>query len=258
MALRSALLCHHDSPLDRDLLARWLASWSDLVGIIEVRESGAPFLRRVQRERRRSGWFGLLDVMAFRAYYRLLRARKDEAWLATTLASSLQALPPLSPMVPVLRTPDPNSREARDLLAGWKPDLAIARVKRLLRPEIYRIPAHGVYVLHPGICPQYRNAHGCFWAMARKDFDNVGATLLQIDQGIDTGPVYAYLRVPFDPSRDSHVVVQHRAVFENLPLVRATLEAICAGRAKPLDTMGKESGIWGHPRLSAHLWQPGV
>src|SRR5436309_328007 len=31
------------------------------------------------------------------------------------------------------------------------------------------LPARGTFVLHTGICPEYRNAHGCFWALARSE-----------------------------------------------------------------------------------------
>lgn len=250
---RAVLLCHHDSPLDRDLLARWLASWSTLCGIIEIREKGSSIWARTRRERRRSGWIGLLDVLAFRTYYRLRQAPRDAAWMAAMLDNTLPTLPPLPPSLPIIQTADPNSAEIRDQLQTWKPDFGIARIKFLLHRTVYRVPVQGMFVLHPGICPQYRNAHGCFWAIVQRDFGNVGATLLQIDDGIDTGPVYAHLHVPFDAGCESHVVIQHRAVLENLPLVRATLEALCAGRAKPISTAGRQSNIWGHPRLSAYL-----
>ena len=68
----------------------------------------------------------------------------------------------------------------------------VARCKRILKERIFAVPRPGTYVLHPGICPEYRNAHGAFWALARRDLDKVGLTLLRIDKGVDTGPVYGY------------------------------------------------------------------
>jgi len=53
-------------------------------------------------------------------------------------------------------------------------------------------PRLGTYALHRGICPEYRDAHGCFRAMAQGDHDNVGTTLLRVDAGVDTGPVFGY------------------------------------------------------------------
>jgi methionyl-tRNA formyltransferase len=106
--------------------------------------------------------------------------------------------------------------------------------------------------MHPGICPEYRNAHGCFWARANGDHDNVGMTLLRIDKGVDTGPVYGYFRVQSEPT-ESHVVTQHRVVLAHLDTIRDTLLAIEAGTARRIDTMGRRSAAWGQPWLSAYL-----
>jgi hypothetical protein len=107
--------------------------------------------------------------------------------------------------------------------------------------------------MHPGICPEYRNAHGCFWALARGDRANVGMTLLRIDHGVDTGPVYGYFRVDVDPVTESHVITQHRVVLDHLDAIRKTLLDIEAGRAAPLDTSGRRSAAWGQPWLSAYI-----
>jgi hypothetical protein len=52
---------------------------------------------------------------------------------------------------------------------------------------------------------------------------------------------------------ESHIVIQHRTVFDNLDRIRARLEEIAAGRAAPLDTKGRESHAWGQPWLSKYL-----
>ena len=54
-----------------------------------------------------------------------------------------------------------------------------ARCKVILKEKIFGIPRVGTFVMHPGICPEYRNAHGCFWALVRRDLERVGMTLLR-------------------------------------------------------------------------------
>jgi methionyl-tRNA formyltransferase len=137
-------------------------------------------------------------------------------------------------------------------MSARQPDLVIARCKTLLAERIFSIPRLGTYVMHPGVCPEYRNAHGCFWAMATGDAANVGMTLLRIDKGVDTGPVFGYFRVEADP-RESHVVTQHRVVTEHLEAIRDTLLDIEAGAAVPIETAGRTSAAWGQPWLSAYL-----
>jgi methionyl-tRNA formyltransferase len=138
-------------------------------------------------------------------------------------------------------------------LRDLKPDIVIARCKSLLKESVFSIPSRGTFVMHPGICPQYRNAHGCFWALAKNDRDNVGMTLLKIDKGIDTGPVHGYYRCEFDETRDSHHVIQHKVVFDNLVALEKKLLEIQQGNSTTIDTRGLPSHEWGQPWLSAYF-----
>jgi hypothetical protein len=233
--VRTLLICHHDNPLNRDALPGWLASFSELVGIVVITETKGRRLRRLRFEWRRSGW-RTLDVFAFRLYYRLALARRDGRWIEGKVTDLRARYPPPKPAVPVHHTSDPNDEGTRVFLR-----------------EIFDIPAAGTFVLHPGICPEYRNAHGCFWALVRRDLDRVGATLLRIDQGVDTGPVIGYNRTVIDERAESHVVIQHRVVLDNLDEIATQLEAVMDGTARFIDTSGRESMAWGQPRLSDYL-----
>src|SRR5262249_24536905 len=133
------------------------------------------------------------------------------------------------------------------------PDLMIARCKTLLKEEIYSLPRHGTFVMHPGICPEYRNAHGCFWALAQNDYEHVGMTLLRVDRGVDTGAVYGYYTCDFDESVQSHIEIQHRVVFDNLDVLQEKLKQIVDGHAQRVDTSGRSSAAWGQPWLSGYL-----
>jgi methionyl-tRNA formyltransferase len=159
---------------------------------------------------------------------------------------------------PVLLTASPNSAEAGEFIRAAAPDIILARCKTLLKPAIFTLASKGTFVMHPGICPEYRNAHGCFWALARGDLKKVGLTLLRIDAGVDTGPVYGYYTYRFDERRESHIVIQHRAALENLERIAEKFREIGDGRAAPLDTAGRESATWGQPWLTKYIswkWQ---
>jgi hypothetical protein len=88
--------------------------------------------------------------------------------------------------------------------------------------------------------------------MANGDFGNVGMTLLRIDRGVDTGPVFGYFRVTPSP-RESHIVTQHRTVLEHLDAIRERLRAIERGDAPPIDTKSRSSAVWGQPWLSVSM-----
>jgi folate-dependent phosphoribosylglycinamide formyltransferase PurN len=250
--VRTLLICHHDSRLDLEFLPRWLASFSDLAGVVVVRDERRQLWRRARREMRRSGLLGLADAAAFRLFYRLVlagdNARREEA-LVATLA---RQLPPLRQEAPTLQTASPNSLATAAFIRDAKPDIVLARCKHLLRRELFSIANTGTFAMHPGICPQYRNAHGCFWALANGDRENVGMTLLKIDEGVDTGPIYGFFKRPVE-SGEPHTSVQNRVVFENLDAIRDTLLRIHGGEAVPLAVGNRPSALWGQPRLSAYL-----
>ncbi len=251
--MRTALIHHVGDELSGEGLARWLASFSDLVGVIAITEPKSRLWKRIRREWRRSGPLHFLDVLAFRFYYKARLAKADRAWEAEALARLRSTYPSPAPPPPVLRTGSPNSPEAEAFLREHIPDLVIARCKSLLREQIFTIPRHGTFVMHPGICPDYRNAHGCFWALAEGDRDNVGMTLLKIDAGIDTGPVFGHYRCDFDPVKDSHIKIQAKVVLDNLEALREKLLEIDRGTAAPVDTTARPSREWGQPWMSAYL-----
>ena len=225
-----------------------------MAGLILIRDTPGRLRRAARREIRRVGWLRFLDVLAFRAYARLRLAGADEAWKGRAVARLRERYPANLDSVPRLVVASPNSDEARAFMAKLQPDIAIARCKLILKREIFEVPRAGTFVMHPGICPEYRNAHGCFWALVNRDLDRVGMTLLKVDAGIDTGPVYLHGTCDIDELRESHTVIQHRAVIENLDAIGHILLALCRGEQVPtVNTEGRRSATWGQPRLTEYV-----
>src|SRR5262245_23751351 len=158
--MRTLLICHADDSLNETGLARWLASFSDLRGIVVIHEPSRRIRKRVRREIKRVGVARFPDVLAFRLYYRLVHATRDRHWEEQRLHELCAAYPPLSPSIPVLHTPSPNTSEGEAFVRTNEPDVMIARCKTLLKDGVFSIPSRGTFVMHPGICPEYRNAHG--------------------------------------------------------------------------------------------------
>jgi hypothetical protein len=251
--MKTLLICHDGAPLDQVVLARWLNSFSTLAGIVVIQEPSNRMWRRVKREVKRIGIVRFLDVLAFRIYYRIFLAGKDRRWEQQELQQKCAVYADIPSNTPILKTPSPNTQEAEKFIRSLNPDIVVARCKVLLKESVFSIPAKGTLVMHPGICPEYRNAHGCFWALASRDLNNVGMTLLRIDKGIDTGPTFGYYTYPYDEVHESHIVIQHRVVLENLDALRGKYLEIFNGSAIPLDTSGRPSGEWGQPWLTKYL-----
>jgi len=249
--MRTLLICHEDAPLDREGLVRWLGSFSTYAGTVVISEPASRKRLRIRREIGRVGLWRFLDVLAFRLHYTLATAHADQAWERRAL-ERLRASFPERPKAPEIEVDSPNSDSAERFIRDGQPDLVIARCKTLIKEQVFSIPRLGTFVMHPGICPEYRNAHGCFWARATGDAGNVGMTLLRIDRGVDTGPVFGYFRIAPDPP-ESHVITQHRVVLDHLDGIRGVLTRIAEGRATAVDTRGRRSAAWGQPWLTAYL-----
>jgi hypothetical protein len=248
------LICHEQDRLDTEGLASWLASTARLAGLIIIRDPRSRRWRAARREIRRVGWLRFLDVIAFRAYARLRLARRDQAWTTSEVERLRRRYPADLASVPRIVVSTPNADEAREFLERLQPDIAVARCKIILKQAIFSIARVGTFVLHPGICPEYRNAHGCFWALARRDLDRVGMTLLRVDPGIDTGPIFLHGTYAFDEVEESHSVIQYRTVIENLDAIGDVLIGLCRGEdVKPVSVEGRESAVWGQPQLTAYL-----
>jgi hypothetical protein len=251
--VRTLLICHDDSALDREVFRPWLASFSTLAGVVVLQEPRSRRVDRVRREIRRSGLLRFLDVASFSIYYRLRLARKDRVWEEQVCREHKSRYPDPGERVPELLTASPNDPEAERFIRGAQPDIIVARCRILLEERIFSLATLGTFVMHPGITPEYRNSHGCFWALANRDLDRVGMTLLRIDAGVDTGPVYGYYTYAYDELRESHAIIQKRMLLENLDAVRDKLIEIFRGEATPIDTAGRESKAWGQPWLTKYV-----
>jgi hypothetical protein len=239
--------------LNRRALPRWLASFTDLAGVVIICEPKSRLWKRIKREIKRVGFWRFLDVLALRLYSRAVLAADDRRWTEETLRKLEARYPEITASTRILKTPNPNSPETEQLLRGLRPDLILARCKNLLNERIFGLAKVGTFVMHPGVCPEYRNAHGCFWALATRDTQRVGMTLLKIDKGVDTGPIYGYYGCHYDEARESHNIIQNRVVFDNLDALRLKFEQILAGNAVTIDISGRNSQAWGQPWLSAYL-----
>ncbi|HZD32187.1 MAG TPA: formyltransferase family protein [Candidatus Angelobacter sp.] len=239
--------------MNREGLARWMASFTDLAAIVVIREPKSRLWKRIRREIKRIGILRFVDVLAFRLYSRLALRGKDERWTEQTLRELQQRYAEIPASTQILVTDTPNSAETQRLLEAVHPDIIVARCKHLLNQRIFTQARIGTFVMHPGVCPEYRNAHGCFWALANRDTGNVGMTLLKIDTGVDTGPVYGYYRCNYDELAESHNIIQARVVFDNLDALRDKFGELIAGTAVRINTTGRQSRAWGQPWLTAYL-----
>lgn len=248
---QTVLLRHRESEFDREVIGRWLAATTDLVGEIVIDPDWTRQANTLKHELRRSGITGLLDAIAYRLYYRAALNDKETPKIDALISDAQAEYPDFS--VPEYTVADPNNEETANILRNLAPDLMLARCKVLLSKSVYEIPNYGTFVIHPGICPEYRNQHGCFWALANGDDDKVGFSLIRINDGIDTGEIFAQDGTTFNPVDDEHAYIQLKVVADNLPSITSVITAVANGEAEPIPTNDRQGALWGMPKLSAWL-----
>ncbi|MEO5535603.1 MAG: phosphoribosylglycinamide formyltransferase [Pseudolysinimonas sp.] len=84
-------------------------------------------------------------------------------------------------------------------LRQWEPDVVIlSGFMRLLPPAVVAALAPGLLNTHPAYLPEFPGAHAVRDALAAGATET-GATVIVVDDGVDTGPVIAQTRVPVLP-----------------------------------------------------------
>lgn len=79
----------------------------------------------------------------------------------------------------------------------------------LLQPEDIALPRLGAWNLHSGALPEHPGLHAAFWAMHDGEAATT-ATVHQIDEGIDTGPIALMRQRSIEPGRSFfHTMMQN-------------------------------------------------
>lgn len=127
-----------------------------------------------------------------------------------------------------------------DEFAAWvrSKEASVALVMaygRILPPAVLDAPSRGCMNLHASLLPKYRGASPITWAVVHGERET-GISLMQMDVGLDTGPVYAMRRIAIDSNETSGELAVRLARLA-ADVVRDELVAAVDGRlcAEPQD-----------------------
>ncbi|WP_349263268.1 methionyl-tRNA formyltransferase [Steroidobacter sp.] len=121
---------------------------------------------------------------------------------------------------------------AVERLAQWSADLMIVVAYGLLLPKnVLDTPRLGCVNIHASLLPRWRGAAPIQRAIQAGDKES-GVTIMQMDVGLDTGPMLLERVTPLDP-RDTGGTLHDRLARLGAEAVLAAIEAIAAGKATP-------------------------
>jgi methionyl-tRNA formyltransferase len=94
----------------------------------------------------------------------------------------------------------PRIRDPRAIaaIAELRPDLAVlADYGQIVPQALLDVPGHGILNVHPSLLPRHRGASPIQTTIIEDDTET-GVTLIEMDAGLDTGPIVAVDRWPLE------------------------------------------------------------
>jgi methionyl-tRNA formyltransferase len=138
--------------------------------------------------------------------------------------------------IPVYQPKSLRSEEAAGPLRAWAPELIVVTAfGQLLRPHVLALPAHGCLNVHASLLPRWRGAAPIQHAILAGD-SQTGISLMRMDEGLDTGPVYAQQAIPINAD-DTAATLHDRLADLGAELLGRHVDEIVTGRltAQPQD-----------------------
>jgi len=133
--------------------------------------------------------------------------------------------------IEVLAPSRPREQSFLDRLAELEPDcVPVVAYGALVPPVALAIPRHGWINLHFSLLPSWRGAAPIQHAVLHGD-EVTGASVFQIEEGLDTGPVFGMLVEKIGP-RDTSGELLSRLASAGAGLVVSVLDAIADGTAR--------------------------
>jgi methionyl-tRNA formyltransferase len=135
--------------------------------------------------------------------------------------------------LPVIQPRSARTGELRDALIASGAELAVVvAYGKILPPAVLEALPRGCLNVHASILPRYRGAAPVQWAVIHGDAET-GVAIMQLDEGMDTGPVLLERRVAIDPDETSGELLARLAPIGAAALLEA-LELVATGRATPM------------------------
>jgi methionyl-tRNA formyltransferase len=133
--------------------------------------------------------------------------------------------------IEVLTPQRPREPEFLQRLRDLAPDcVPVVAYGALVPPAALEIPKHGWVNLHFSLLPAWRGAAPVQHAVLHGD-EVTGASVFELEAGLDTGPVYGTVTVDIRPSDTSGALLERLAT-EGAGLLVAVLDAIEEGTAR--------------------------
>ena len=154
--------------------------------------------------------------------------------------------------IPVEQPASFREAEAVERLAGYRPDLMVVVAYGLLLPEsVLAVPRLGCVNIHASILPRWRGAAPIQRAIQAGDSET-GVSIMQMEKGLDTGPVYLVERTPIAPDETGGSLHDRLSELGATALMKA-LPGIADGSLQP-QPQDESQATYAHKLSKAEAW----
>ncbi len=135
--------------------------------------------------------------------------------------------------IPIMQPEKLRTPEAMSQLQAWNPDLiVVAAFGQILKKDVLELPRYGCINVHASLLPRWRGAAPVNAAILAGD-EEMGVTIMQMDVGLDTGPMLAKRAIRLKPDDTTGSVLQSIATL-GAELLLDTLPEYLSGNLKPV------------------------
>ena len=135
--------------------------------------------------------------------------------------------------IPIIQPERMKEPGVFEQIAAWNPEaIVVAAFGQILRANILDLPPKGCINVHASLLPRWRGAAPITAAILAGD-PQTGVSIMQMDPGVDTGPVYAQKSMEISPM-DTSESLGSRLAAEGASLLLETLPKILRGNHQPI------------------------
>ncbi len=146
-------------------------------------------LKKIQR----LGFLNALEILSSAPIASLIR-RKETPRLRKLLSDLPK--PNLKPSkAPQKIVHTINGPDAIEAIKSFAPDILLQTGAGVLKKQIFTLAKIATLNMHHGIAPLIKGMSSIYWGLYERRPDWIGATIHEIDEGIDTGAPLGYARV---------------------------------------------------------------
>lgn len=143
--------------------------------------------------------------------------------------------------LPVLQPERIKKVNYDQVLSFYNPDIiVVVAYGRIIPPEVLALPKYGCLNIHASILPKYRGAAPIQWAIINGE-RHTGVTIMQLDEGLDTGNIISFEQVDILDDDDTQSVGNMLSVMGGELLLKVLDRIEAAGKVESVPQNHEEA-----------------